>query len=168
MVQDVVDRKGDLHHRDIGDPPDELGGASPGDDAVVAVVQVVLNDLHPLLEIPGKDIQPEVRVVLGGLLHGGPHAFVGGNAQNMDRRAVHANTSFPGYCNTTRCACRYRIDLFQIKTDFRKLSLLADKCFKLKPIRRPGGVGAPRKGWYDVFSREGRDLEDGKAADHCG
>ena len=81
-AQHIIDRDLDIHHRQVGDLPDHGGGAAAGDDAVVGVRRHLLHDGLAVLEIAGVYIQLNVRVSLHGLLHGGAHPVVGGNAED--------------------------------------------------------------------------------------
>ena len=94
-AQYVVDRDLDIHHRQVGHLPDQSCCAAAGDDAVVSVGRDLLHDGLAVFKVAGVDIQFHVGICLCGLLHGGAHTVVGGDAEdsgvsfNHNRASVH-------------------------------------------------------------------------------
>jgi len=88
-AQHVVHRDVDVHHRQVGHLPDEGGGATAGDDAVVGVGGHLLHDGLPVFQVAGVNVHFNIGISLRRLLHRGAHSVVGGDAQNTGVSLYH-------------------------------------------------------------------------------
>ncbi len=80
--QHIVDRHGNLHHRNVRDLLDHLGGAAPGNNAVIVLRLVLPDNGNTFLQIAQIDIQVNIRIVVRRPLHGRLHPLIGGNPKN--------------------------------------------------------------------------------------
>ena len=81
-TENIVDRQGNLHHRNGGDLSDQLRSTAAGNDNIVIVVKASLGNFCSLLQVAHIDGQINIVPGLGRLQHNRTHPLVGCDPQN--------------------------------------------------------------------------------------